>query len=202
MNPISPGLQEVSTLIEQRKYADAINILKPLVNANQEAEILTLLGVAYFRSEQYAIAADAFQEALKTDPENTYSKEMLKKSLENSVSEIQVQVPDEYTFEREKLLSAPAVKPGSIPMDALPLNDKTDSLKSYRIKLGNGIGSVSTLLFESFVKAWGSIVGTSGEIWTNWYRRPLYLGIVTLAHMRNKLNKHNLCIQLILKMFL
>ena len=190
MNPISPGFQEVSTLIEQRKYAEAINILKPVVNANPER--LALLGVAYFRSEQYSLAAEAFQEALKSDPEDVYIKEMLEKCRENSVAEVQVQVPDEYTFEREKLLSPPVVKSGSIPADALPLNGKADSLRSYRIKLGHGIGSVSTLLFESFVKAWGSVIGTSGKIWTNWYRRPLYLGIVTLAHMRNKLNKHNL----------
>ncbi len=186
------NLKEISVLIEQQKYSQAINYLKILTAENSDSDKSALLGVAYFRSEQYALAADAFKEALKSDPEDVYIKEMLMKSLENSVAEVQVQVPDEYTFEREKLLRPPVVMPGSIPMDALPLNGKADSLKSYRIKLGHGIGSVSTLLFESFVKAFGSIVGTSGEIWTNWYRRPLYLGIVTLAHMRNKLNRHNL----------
>ena len=194
MNPesASSNITDITSLIEQQKYSDAISILKELIVKNPDPEMSALLGIAYFKSELYILAAEAFQEALKSDQEDDYLKEMLKRSLENSVAEVNVQVPDEYIFERDKLLKPSVVKPGSIPKDALPLNGKTDSLKSYRIKLGHGIGSVSTLLFESFVKAWGSIVGTSGVIWTNWYRRPLYLGIVTLAHMRNKLNKNNL----------
>ena len=192
MNPISSDIQDITALIENKKYAEAVTNLKAIINSMPESESLRLLGIAYFRSEQYALSAEAFQEALMSDPENEYLKEMIKRSLENSIAEVQVQVPDEYIFEREKLLQPPVVKHGSIPQDALPLNVSADSLKSYRIKLGHGLGTVSTALFESFVKAWGSIVGTSGQIWTNWYRRPLYLGIVTLAHMRNSLNKNNL----------
>ena len=192
MDPNSSDIQEITSHIENRKYAEAVNNLTAHINSKPDSESLRLLGIAYFRSEHYAAAAEAFQKALKSDPTDVYSKGMLKRSLENSIAEVQVQVPDEYIFEREKLLSTPFVKPGSIPKDALSVNGKADSIKSLKIKLGHGIGSLSTLLFESFVKAWGSIVGTSGEIWTNWYRRPLYLGIVTLAHMRTKLNRFNL----------
>ena len=31
-----------------------------------------------------------------------------------------------------------------------------------------------------------------GEVWTNWYRKPISKGILTLAHMRDTLNRDNL----------
>ena len=39
---------------------------------------------------------------------------------------------------------------------------------------------------------WGRLAGYRDAIWTNWYRRPLFLGIMTLAYMRDHLNKKNL----------
>lgn len=118
MDPNSSDIQEITSLIENRKYAEAVNNLNALINSKPDSESLRLLGIAYFRSEHYARAAEAFQKALKSDPTDVYSKEMLKRSLENSIAEVQVQVPDEYIFEREKLLSTPFVKPGSIPKDS------------------------------------------------------------------------------------
>ncbi len=114
------------------------------------------------------------------------------KCTENSVAEVNVSIPEIYNFDREKLLQPPHVKPGSIPEDPLPGISSKEWTTKFRIILGNGIGTVSTALFETFVTVWGTLVGTSGKIWTNWYRRPLYLGVVTLAYMRNNLNKNNL----------
>lgn len=39
---------------------------------------------------------------------------------------------------------------------------------------------------------WGRLVGYRDEIWTNWYRRSLFGGIMTLAYMRDRLNRRNL----------
>jgi hypothetical protein len=39
---------------------------------------------------------------------------------------------------------------------------------------------------------WGKLAGYRDAVWTNWYRRPLTLGILTLAYMRDKLNARNL----------
>ena len=105
---ISSVKQDVTSLILQQKYSEAISLLK---SQSKNPEISELLGLAYFKSEQYSPAADAFSEALKSDPSSIYLAEMLGKCRENSVAEVQVQVPDEYFFEREKLLQPPVVKP-------------------------------------------------------------------------------------------
>ncbi len=38
----------------------------------------------------------------------------------------------------------------------------------------------------------GLTLGYRDDVWTNWYRRNTMLGVLTLAYMRNQLNKHNL----------
>ena len=38
----------------------------------------------------------------------------------------------------------------------------------------------------------GGLTGYRDEVWTNWYRRPYFIGILTLAYMRDRLNKNNL----------
>lgn len=39
---------------------------------------------------------------------------------------------------------------------------------------------------------WGKLAGYRDRVWTNWYRRGLTKGILTLAYMRDTLNKKNL----------
>ena len=189
---VSADLQKSASLIEQQKYAEAIEEIKSLLSVQSAAEKYALLGLAYFRSEQYSAAADAYTEALRLDPSNAERNEMLKKCRENSVAEVNVAVPDISFFEREKLLQPPVVKSGSIPTDALPKHARGDRMAKFRLFLGNFTGTVFTAVFEALVTTWGAIAGISGKVWTNWYRRPLFLGILTLAEMRNKLNKHNL----------
>lgn len=192
-NQETPGvIQDVTKLIEEQQYLQAIALLKPLAETENNAQISALLGMAYFRNEQYALAMEAFGKALKSDPANAEWLIILEKCRENTVAEVDVQVPEIYNFEREKLLQSPVVKPGSIPTDALPLHVRGSRMAKLRLKLGHITGTVFTFIFEGLVRTWGALVGTSGKVWTNWYRRPLFLGILTLAHMREKLNKNNL----------
>ena len=39
---------------------------------------------------------------------------------------------------------------------------------------------------------YGWFAGYRDRVWTNWYRRPLGSGVLTLAYMRERLNAHNL----------
>ncbi len=50
---------------------------------------------------------------------------------------------------------------------------------------------VGTKFFNGATRAIGWF-GYRDAVWTNWYHRPKLLGILTLAHMRDKLNEHNL----------
>jgi hypothetical protein len=190
--PISPELQNSVSLIEQKRYAEAIAEITDLISKQSKAEYFALLGLAYFHNEQYDLAATAYQNALNSDVQNSLWKEMLEKSKINAVAEVNIPVPDVYHFEREKLLMKPVVKPGSIPTDPLPAHVSNRKFKSIETTLGNLSGYILSAVMEALAKSWGSIVGTSGKIWTNWYRRPLMLGILTLAYMRDKLNANNL----------
>jgi len=191
-SPASVTPREIVSLIEQQKYDQAINALKSLTTTQPGAENFAMLGLAYFQSEQYSLAAEAYQQSVNANPANEEWEAMLEKSKANYYAEVHVQVPDLYYFEREKLLKKPFVRPGSIPADPLPEHVTSKKLAKVKLMLGNGIGTISTAIFETLVKAWGGLVGTSGKIWTQWYRRPLFLGILTLAYMREKLNSNNL----------
>jgi hypothetical protein len=58
--------------------------------------------------------------------------------------------------------------------------------------LGDWLGVVATVLWDSVTDLLGRIAGYRDRVWTNWYRRPLALEILTLAYMREQLNAHSL----------
>ena len=50
----------------------------------------------------------------------------------------------------------------------------------------------ATFVVNAATDVWGGLAGYKGTVWTNWYRRSLVKGVLTLAYMRNTLNKKNL----------
>ncbi|MFI5171536.1 MAG: peroxidase family protein [Chitinophagales bacterium] len=194
MNSIftSAELQEAVALIENKNPKEAIAVLIKLIQDKPTAEKYGLIGLAYFQAEDYKYAVKEYKNALQLDPGNQEWIELLKRAEENHHAQVNVTVPDIYEFERDKLLQDPVVKPGSIPVDALPKNVSGKKMVKLKRLTGNFLGTIFTAVFEFLVKIWGGTMGMSGRVWTNWYRRPLMFGILTLAYMREKLNNHNL----------
>ncbi|MBL7697024.1 MAG: hypothetical protein JNK79_02660 [Chitinophagaceae bacterium] len=149
------------------------------------------IALEYYKTEQYRLAARTFQEALEKDPSNQYLQEMLALSLGNSICEVQVPVPDIYYFEKEKLLRSPEIPPGTLPSQFLPQSRK-NVFKRFLLVFGNGFGALATVVMNVITSLLGKIAGYRNKVWTNWYRRPMMLGILTLSYMREKLNKNNL----------
>ena len=50
---ISKAMQECISLIEQKRYLDAIHSLKLQIEHEPNAEMFALLGLTYFHNEQY-----------------------------------------------------------------------------------------------------------------------------------------------------
>jgi hypothetical protein len=191
-DPVSPDVNGTTSLIEQLKFEDAIAALQSPNNGQPTVDKLTMLGLAYFRNEQYALATTTFENALQLSPDNEYLKEMLNVAKGNAISEVNVAVPDVYYFEREKLLAKPVIPDGALPKDPVPAPPPPGIWKELAVTLGNGLGVVSTACMTFTTQLWGRLAGYRDKIWTDWYRRPLILGILTLAYMREKMNAHNL----------
>ncbi|NIR30081.1 MAG: hypothetical protein GWN84_12360, partial [Gammaproteobacteria bacterium] len=108
----------------------------------------------------------------------------------NAAAKIHVEAPPRERFEREALLAAPEIAEGVLPRPLPPA--RRGLLHRGLVRAGDGLGSVTTIVFKGATELWGRLVGYRGEVWTNWYRRWFYLAILTLAYMRERLNRDNL----------
>jgi hypothetical protein len=61
-----------------------------------------------------------------------------------------------------------------------------------RLLIGNVAGAVVSSIMSGLTQALGRLAGYRDDVWTNWYRRPYFIGILTLAYMRERLNRNNL----------
>ena len=190
-NPESEAYSEAIHLLDQQQYKEAIDALNPLVGEDSDGKVHALIAVAHFQIEEYDRAAEHYQSALACDPDNAYWQEMLAQSQANATAEVNVQVPDLRFFDRRKLLAKPVVPPGSLPETPLAM-PRRGIFKLLRLLFGNIIGAVASTAMTLATRLWGWLAGYRDEVWTNWYRRSYLLGILTLAYMREQLNKNNL----------
>ncbi len=171
--------------------AETIKILKEISEAEPSGSSFSKLALAYYKTEQYPLAADAYSKALAYDPSNKDWQEMLATSAGNAISEAAVSIPSIAYFERETLLAKPIVPQAALPSPPSP-TPAPPALKRMQIVLGNLVGFIGTTIMGGTTTLWGTVAGYRNKVWTNWYRRPLFLGILTLAYMREKLNRNNL----------
>lgn len=66
---VTTSLQQVRELFRGRKYAEAIELLQKLLEADpKDDDILEMLGMAFFYSKQYEAARDTFDRLTKANP--------------------------------------------------------------------------------------------------------------------------------------
>ena len=186
-----PSLQRARELFARREFAPVIETLEPHIDGRADSEGHGLLALAYFHHGQYAAAEKQFALAHSQDPTNPEWEVLRQQAAANATAEIDVFVPDLYYFDRDRLLAKADVPPGALPTIPKPapapgLYDKV------RIALGSGFGVVASLLMGGATEIYGRLAQYRDSIWTNWYRRPFLLAVLTLAYMREQLNKHNL----------
>jgi tetratricopeptide (TPR) repeat protein len=177
--------------VETGDYLGAVSVLEKAENPPLNGESLALLGLGYYQLQKYDEAARWYVSALQQDVTNRDWQEMLARAKANAMAEVNVHVPDIYYFNREALLAPSVIQPGDLPKMGGTLR-QPPLVEKIRRKIGTGLGSLATLGTDAFTHSWGTIAGYRDKIWTNWYRRKVFFGILTLAYMRDKLNKHNL----------
>ncbi len=185
------GFIETNSLTDKQGFEREIKLLSETNGFSPDSGQLSKLALVYYHYEKYDLAVSTYEKALQLDSSNTYLKEMLQLAKANQIAEVHIPVPDVYYFNREKLLSKPLISPGALPKDHNPAAPLGLS-KKLRLAFGNGLGVISTFVMDVTTKIWGTVAGYTSKVWTNWYRRPLFLGILTLAYMREKMNAHNL----------
>lgn len=185
------GHHEAVLLIEQRRYREAIDLLSKQLSEDTDGEMHALAGAAHYGLEEYDEAAANYERALKLDPDSPMWQDMLIQSRANVVAEVNVHVPDISYFDRDTLLARPVVRDGLLP--AAPMDPPERGLFGWVLyKVGNVGGVIVSLAMRGVTQAIGRLTDYRDEVWTNWYRKPYFIGILTLAYMRDQLNKNNL----------
>ena len=176
--------------LERREYEHALSLLERELAAGSDGELHALAGLASFQLERYVAAAQHYTAALQADGERIDWREMLAVAQANATAGVDVHVPALHYFDRKALLAPPSERRDALP---LPLAGRGHGhFKRLRLLLGEVLGVVATVLMDSATQLLGRIAGYRGRVWTNWYRRPLALEVLTLAYMREQLNAHNL----------
>ena len=178
-------------MVEERRYGEAIDLLKARLSEDPDGETHALVAVAHYGLEEYAEASANYEAALERSPHHQSWRDMLIQSRANAVAEVNVHVPAVFYFDRETLLASPAVREGSLPASPIDVTNH-GMFRRSRALIGNVAGAIVSLIMNVTTQALGGLAGYRDAVWTNWYRRPFFIGILTLAYMREQLNKNNL----------
>jgi tetratricopeptide (TPR) repeat protein len=181
--------------LERRDYAAAEPLLEAEVAAAASAEAHALLALACFHNQHYPGAAKHYAAALAQspgdDPRRADWRDMLALAEANAISGVDQHVPALAYFDRATLLAPPQVSDGTLPLP-LPARPPHPLLIRLYHWVGTKLGVLATAAVDLVTHLWGRLAGWRDVVWTNWYHRPQALAILTLAYMRNRLNKINL----------
>ncbi|HYZ72565.1 MAG TPA: peroxidase family protein [Chthoniobacterales bacterium] len=185
-------LSHVLARIRQQDYRGALQLLQHSSAQATGGESEALKGNALFMLQEYEQAEQAYEAALRLQPNNDVWQDMRDKAHRNAIARIDLHVPPLYYFSEEtsQLLQPASATPTSLPAPLAPRRVRWS--ERLRRKIGTALGVTVTLVMDVTTDLWGRLAGYKGRVWTNWYRRSLVKGILTLAYMRNRLNQHNL----------
>ncbi len=177
-------------LIENGDFRSALVVLQELAREDPSGWSHALAAIACFRLEDYAAAVAHCDEALERNPDRQEWRQLRAHARANAAAQINLFVPERRFFDRDELLAPPVPPPGTLSPITPARN--APGLRRLLVVLGDGIGFISGVAFGLITRIYGALAGYQDEVWTNWYRRPLWRAILTLAHMREELNRHNL----------
>src|SRR5437763_416058 len=177
-------------LIENGDCRSALVVLQELAREDPSGWSHALAAIACFRLEDYAAAVAHCDEALERNPDRQEWRQLRAHARANAAAQINLFVPERRFFDRDELLAPPVPPPGTLSPITPARN--APGLRRLLVVLGDGIGFISGVAFGLITRIYGALAGYQDEVWTNWYRRPLWRAILTLAHMREELNRRNL----------
>jgi len=177
--------RQAHDLIEQRRFDEALDVLRQSDHPDQTGEAAALAGLALFHLERYDEAATEYSRAVAVDPRDAWTT-MQARCAQNATARVDVYVPPIHYLDRQALLGAPETPrlPDPPPPHHVGFGER------FRLIVGRGIGAAAVPIWEFATRVVGRRY--SDRVWTNWYRRHLYASLLTLTYMRDKLNRENL----------
>jgi hypothetical protein len=179
-------------LLEEGRFEEAISFLETEVATADRPSLHGLLGTARFLIEDYAGAAVEFDRALAMAPEDAEAAEWVRKrdlALANHAAGVSSEALPE-PFERAALLHLSDEDAAKLPETKNP---------SPTSKLAPLYAAIGELGGRAVDRVWGLLTpfartahATRGGVWTDWYEKPLYRGLLTLAAIREELDEKNL----------
>ena len=147
-----------------------------------------LFGVVQFLAERYDEAAAHFARALELRPGQPEWTDMLALARANSRGEVNVFVPELQFFDADRTARRTSAS----------RRCRRHSTRIGPTRIGVSCGTPSATESGWPPASPGTPLRassggtTAATVWTNWYRKRLYKAILTLAYMRDKLNRDNL----------
>ncbi|MGA9276972.1 peroxidase family protein [Ilumatobacter sp.] len=177
-----------SALIEAGRFREALALLETAADdESMTGDDHATLALAFFLCEKYEQAADRYAAACATDASRVDWNDMRERAVANAHSELDVYVPDVHLFTDDDLLAPPPTP--NIPARPAPLPPHGHWRRLRRF-VGHEVGSIGGALMGAATNVIGKRYHDA--VWTNWYRRSLYRGILSLAYMREHLMAENL----------
>ena len=149
-------------LIEDRKYREAVDLLRGQIETDTDGENRALLALAHYHLEEYDSAVEHYQGALEQNTDNSIWQEMLGSAKANSIAKIQVHVPDVYYFDRDRLLAKPIVPDGALGPRP-PTLPPAGPLKRISLVIGTVIGATVGLVSDTAIQVVGTVLNYRGK---------------------------------------
>jgi hypothetical protein len=176
-------------LLDEGDTDGAIRLLESAAT-NGSGDADALIGLARFLGEDYSGAAESFDTALAASPDQSEWQHLADLARANAEAEVSVHIPPVHYFDKDEVLAPPQVPAGTLPSPPPPV--VPTGWVRLRDAGGEVIGRAGGWLMHQLSALVGRISGYRGEVWTNWYRKRFYGSVLTLAYMRDLLNKRNL----------
>ena len=176
--------------IESGDYRAALGELREAIRDDPSGASRALAALACLHLEDYTAAVEHYDAALAREPEREDWRGLRARAHANAVSRIEASGPALRFFDRAAVLAPPTPPAGALPVPAGASGPHR--FRRPLLVLGSGLGVLGAALFGLLTRVYGGLAGYQDEVWTNWSRRSLCRGILTLAHMRDELNRKRL----------
>ena len=173
-------------LLDERHFEQALASLRAAAEHDRSGSSEAMLGLVNFQMQRYGDAASHYAKAIEQGGPDGDWQAMLDIARQNADAEVHVFVPEIEYFNADTLLAAPPVP----RLPAVENKRRAGVLHAVWHDTGKYVGNLAGVLFDVATRIAGK--KRHDDVWTNWYRKGLHTGVLTLAAMRESLMENNL----------